>query len=98
MLNKLSSVLASGLIAAMSMPRAVGAAEVLDHMTARLGDPSPAGHGYRSRKKLRLKLYERKLHRTTKAEGIYGRNLRAHFDRKRLTRSQLKKFYAGKLV
>jgi hypothetical protein len=41
---------------------------------------------------------KRKGYRTTKAEGVYGRNLRAHFDRKRLTRAQLKKFYAGKAI
>lgn len=41
---------------------------------------------------------KRKGYRTTKAEGVYGRNLRAHFDKHRLTRSQLKKFYAGKAI
>lgn len=96
MLNKMKTLLAAALLASAASPREAPA-EQLDHMTARMGTPSPVGHGYRSRPK-RSKAYSRKLHRTAKAEGTYGRNLRVHFDHKHLTRSERKRFYAGKFI
>lgn len=46
----------------------------------------------------KIKPAKRKGYRTTKAEGVYGANLRAHFDKKSLTRSGRNKFYAGNAI
>lgn len=97
MLKKMKTLMTAALLASAASPREAPAEQLLDHVTARMGTPSPVGHGHRSRPK-RSKAYGRKLHRTVKVESAYGRNLRVHFDHKHLTRSERKRFYAGKFI
>lgn len=90
-----ASMMGIGLGATL-VPREIGQQDLLDHATKHMGTHSPFGHGRRS--KVKKATYGRKFLRTTKAEGVYGANLRRHFDKNRLTRSQRNKFYAGKAI
>lgn len=63
-----------------------------------IGNRTEAGLGYRPAPSRKYRPAKRKGYRTIKAEGVYGANLRRHFDKNRLTRSQRNRFYAGKAI